>query len=54
MHSIELTVLMMMMPEINDTHIAIYIVLLRQHKTGETVLIPAFDTPDPDTRNPMN
>jgi hypothetical protein len=45
-----LTVLMimMMMPEINYAHIAIYIVLLQQHKacdSDETVLIPALPHP---------
>jgi hypothetical protein len=49
MRGIELTVLMiMMMPRINDDHISIYIVLLRQHKTcdsDETVLIPALMLP---------
>jgi hypothetical protein len=49
MRSIELTVLMMMIIlEINDAHIAIYIVLLQQHKacdSDETVLIPALTLP---------
>jgi hypothetical protein len=36
MRSIELTVLIMMMPGINDDHISIHIVLLRQHKTCDT------------------
>jgi hypothetical protein len=48
MRSIELTVLTMMMPRVNDDHISIYIVLLRQHKacdSDETVLIPTYALP---------
>jgi hypothetical protein len=48
MRSIELTVLIIMISEINDAHIAISIVLLQQHKvcnSDETVLIPALILP---------